>query len=65
MSIMTQHRSGLHHTSRRVSLGQIFALYRERRALARLDDTALADIGLTREEADAEASRPIWDIFAR
>ena len=36
-------------------------LYRQRRALAALDDNRLADIGLSRREADAEASRPVWD----
>ena len=32
-----------------------------REALALLDADQLRDIGVTREEADAEASRPIWD----
>lgn len=36
-------------------------LWRQRRALARLDDAALDDIGVTRREARAEARRPIWD----
>ncbi|WP_281857829.1 DUF1127 domain-containing protein [Litoreibacter halocynthiae] len=39
-------------------------LYRQRRALAALDDSRLADIGLSRLEADAEASRPVWDAPA-
>ncbi len=34
----------------------------ERRALARLDDAILADIGLTRAEAMMEAERPAWDV---
>lgn len=38
------------------------ALYRQRRALSRLDDKALADIGLTRAEARSEADRPVWDV---
>jgi len=33
---------------------------RERRALARLDDNALRDIGVTRRQADAEAAKPFW-----
>lgn len=33
----------------------------QRRQLAALDDTRLADLGLTREEATYEASRPFWD----
>ncbi|MGJ3261478.1 MAG: DUF1127 domain-containing protein [Rhodospirillales bacterium] len=34
----------------------------ERRQLAALDDAALADIGVTRAEADREAERPFLDI---
>jgi uncharacterized protein YjiS (DUF1127 family) len=36
-------------------------LYRQRRALAGLDDARLADLGLSRDEAETEANRPIWD----
>lgn len=42
-------------------LSRRFDLWRQRRALARLDDAALQDIGLTRKEAETEARRPIWD----
>lgn len=38
------------------------ALQRQRAALRRLDDRALADIGLTRYAAEIEASRPFWDV---
>ena len=38
---------------------------RERRHLARLDDHLLRDIGIARHEAEAEASRPVWDAPAR
>ena len=34
----------------------------QRRRLARLDDAQLADIGLTRAQATAEARRPFWDL---
>lgn len=37
---------------------------RQRHALARLDDRQLADIGITRDAADAEAARPFWDSTA-
>ncbi|SHI39443.1 DUF1127 domain-containing protein [Wenxinia saemankumensis] len=40
------------------------ALWAQRRALARLDTRALADIGLSRREAEIEATRPIWDVPA-
>lgn len=38
------------------------AIHRQRRDLARLDVAALADIGVTPEDAMAEASRPVWDV---
>jgi uncharacterized protein YjiS (DUF1127 family) len=36
-------------------------LYRSRRSLLALDPHLLQDIGLSREEALSEASRPLWD----
>ena len=33
---------------------------RQREALARLDDRLLEDIGVTREQANAEADKPFW-----
>ncbi len=56
------------HTAARPSrsflarFGQILALSRSRRALARLDDHLLRDIGLSRSEAEAEAARDDWDV---
>lgn len=49
---------------RRMSLFDWLALARQRRALGRLDDHRLMDLGLTRAEADHEASRPFWDAPA-
>lgn len=43
------------------SLQDAFSLLRQRQTLAKLDDRALEDIGITREQAEAEASRSIWD----
>ena len=40
----------------------MIAVYRQRRHLARLDDAALNDIGVSRDEAEREASRPFWDL---
>lgn len=37
-------------------------LRRQRAQLARLDTSALEDLGLSRFEADAEARRPFWDV---
>jgi uncharacterized protein YjiS (DUF1127 family) len=41
-------------------LGLLCQRASQRRALARLNDRLLRDIGLTREEADAEARKPFW-----
>ena len=41
-----------------------FKLRQSRRALAGLSAEQLADIGITREEADKEAARPLWDAPA-
>ncbi|MCP5075317.1 MAG: DUF1127 domain-containing protein [Rhodobacteraceae bacterium] len=45
-------------------LGRMISLYAERRALAKLNETALKDIGLTRREAKLEAERAPWDAPA-
>ena len=46
------------------TLLDMFAVARQRRALLRLDDAALRDMGLTREQALLEAGRPAWDLPA-
>ncbi len=45
-------------------LGAALAARAQRKALSELDDCALQDIGLSRREADIEASRPLWDVPA-
>ena len=47
---------------KRISPLSILTLWRSRQRLKSLDDRALEDIGLTRAEANAEATRPIWDV---
>lgn len=42
-------------------LALLLSVWRQRQVLRSLDDRALTDIGVTRREAEAEASRPIWD----
>ena len=39
---------------------QCSALPRQRAALSRLDDSLLDDIGVTRQQANAEAAKPFW-----
>jgi len=34
--------------------------YRQRQALARLSDTVLKDIGITRYDAEQESNKPFW-----
>ncbi|WP_374991480.1 DUF1127 domain-containing protein [Bradyrhizobium sp. LHD-71] len=34
--------------------------FRQRKALSKLDDRLLNDIGKTRQQADAEAAKPFW-----
>lgn len=43
-------------------LFDLLGLYRSRRALNRLDRSALEDLGLNEVEAAREASRPVWDV---
>ncbi|MEM6375012.1 MAG: DUF1127 domain-containing protein [Pseudomonadota bacterium] len=45
------------------SLMRMFDVARQRRHLARLDDRALADIGLNRRDVQVETSRGFWDIY--
>jgi len=48
---------GIFHT-----ISVAYSVWRQRRALALLDASALKDIGLTQGEADIEASKPVWDV---
>ncbi|SFT46440.1 DUF1127 domain-containing protein [Sedimentitalea nanhaiensis] len=45
-------------------LVRALGLWRQRRALRRLDAKSLCDIGITRAQAEAEARRPLWDAPA-
>lgn len=40
---------------------QAFAVRRQRRQLGELSDHQLADLGLTRTQAEAESRRRLWD----
>ena len=46
----------------RLALSTRLALWKSRRALAKLDDRALTDVGISRAEADREAQLTIWDV---
>ncbi len=63
MTILT--KTCAHHRencNRRSLLADLLSLYRQRRALERLDGDALRDIGLSRDQANREAHRPVWDL---
>ena len=47
--------------SDRPTLGQMLAIWKQRRQLRTMDEHTLADIGLTRQEALTESRRPMWD----
>lgn len=42
-------------------LSHLLALHSSRVRLATLDDHMLRDVGITREQAQAELDRPLWD----
>ena len=46
-------------------LAQMVETRRTRRLLAEMDDRMLADVGLDRARARAEADRPAWDTAGR
>ncbi|MDK3073672.1 DUF1127 domain-containing protein [Sedimentitalea sp. JM2-8] len=45
-------------------IARAYGLWLQRQQLRRLDDAALRDIGISRAQAEIEASRPIWDAPA-
>ncbi len=44
------------------ALARALDVWRQRRALERLDDAALRDLGLTRAAVTAETRRPPWSL---
>lgn len=63
MTYTTAHSAAFRRPARRrMSLATLLDAWRSRQHLKALDDRALADIGLSRADAEREASRPIWDV---
>ncbi len=52
----------MHHTGFFNWIMEMVAVHKQRRDLAKLDDRALRDIGVSRYQAEVEASRPAWDV---
>lgn len=62
MAYTFDHARPSRRAARRIAVSDVLGLFRQRRALAQLDDARLADLGLTRSEAETEARRPVWDV---
>lgn len=61
----TTAHSSIKSSARRIpSLGKILAVWKSRRALARLDAHGLDDIGIKADRAARESVKPIWDVPA-
>jgi uncharacterized protein YjiS (DUF1127 family) len=56
--------AGPSKTKSRVGLFALIALWRSRQQLAKLDETQLADIGISQASATNEAGRAPWDVPA-
>lgn len=52
------------YRGRNLRVWSLIDLFRQRRTLANLNDHELQDIGVTRKEAQKEATRPLWDVPA-
>ena len=47
---------------RGLRLSTLISVWRERQALAALDEDGLRDVGLSKFEAESEAQRAPWDV---
>lgn len=43
------------------TLAHVYGVWRQRQVLKTLDAERLSDLGLTRDQAQTEARRPLWD----
>ena len=68
MTMTTLNTSARTFTTQRPSVVRMVKLavsaHRQRRALRKLDNAALNDLGLTYDQAKREAKRPFWDVPA-
>lgn len=47
---------------RPANLVTMLGVWKQRRALARLDDTRLKDLGISAQQAERESARWFWDL---
>ena len=52
-------------TARLPFITTAFTVWTQRRALAKLDDARLNDLGISPQAATIEAARPFWDLPKR
>ncbi|WP_232829362.1 DUF1127 domain-containing protein [Tropicimonas sp. IMCC34043] len=66
MSVQSIHTAGMHRGFNPLGIisyvRNLRVLARQRRELAMMDDHMLQDIGVSRFEAESEATRPLWDV---
>ncbi len=62
MTAQTLSRTHFNPMGLRRAIVDAWVLRAQRRSLLRLDNERLADLGLSRKEALAEAKRPVWDV---
>ncbi len=55
-------RSTRQPAAKATALKTYVSVWQQRRALARIDQTRLADMGITPAQAAEEAARPFWDL---
>lgn len=63
--IPTSNSAFVHHGAERLvgwfeAVSGMFQRRRQRQAMLELEDHLLADVGLTREQAEQEARKPFW-----
>lgn len=62
ISHSTTCRPALSRRTRRLSLLDLLSFWQQRRMMRELSEETLADIGLTRQDAEKEARKLPWDV---